>query len=177
MRGADEQCSSPYIKEMVSKVVWKQRLNNVWSSPQLNAIPCSYPYGWIFIRSLLWVHGKAAVHVHYNCSCQCGSRELYKWSFCTYKDINKYHNVHNFTSMPIILSKEDPYIEIFNFESILNQFWINFESNITDKHNPLDSEKTWMQQKSIESSMCKPNSIYILCLQITKHTINKSLHK
>jgi hypothetical protein len=30
--------------------------------------------------SLSWFHGEAAVQVHYNYSCQGGSRALYKWA-------------------------------------------------------------------------------------------------
>jgi hypothetical protein len=67
------------VQVHISRKWWaKLYESNVWSSPQSNVVPCSYPCGWIFVRSLLWIHGEAAVYVHYNCSCQCGSRELYK---------------------------------------------------------------------------------------------------
>jgi hypothetical protein len=92
------------IQVHISRKWWAKLCeSNIWNSPQSDAVPCSYPHSWIFVRSLSWVHGEAVVHVHYNYSCQCGSKELYKWSFCTYKDINKYQNAHNFTNMPIIL--------------------------------------------------------------------------
>jgi hypothetical protein len=93
------------------------------------------------------------------------------------------------TSMPIILPEKEPNVDIINLElNIADKHnpldsqnkdieIINLESNVSYKPNPLNLEKTWMQQKSIESSMCKPNSIYILYLQIAQHTINKSLHK
>jgi hypothetical protein len=55
---------------------------------------------------------------------------------------------------------------------------INLESNVSYEPNPSDSQKTWMQQMSLESSMCKLDSIpQVEQLDIQQITMNIHKHE
>jgi hypothetical protein len=97
-------------------------------------------------------------------------------------------------NMPIILPSEDRNIEVINLEpNVVNTYnlfdsqntnieIINLESNVSYESkvsyepNPSDSQKTWMQQMSLESSMCKPDSIPQV-VQLDIQAITMNIHK
>jgi hypothetical protein len=69
-------------------------------------------------------------------------------------------------SIPIIIPRENKDIKINNLES-----------NVSYKKNLIDSEKTWMQQMPLESSMHKPNSIDSEKTWMQQMPLESSMHK